>query len=173
MNLDTSHKKIWQITDKKEKQLLRKTVAPFDFSAYSQKDIDALVLHMRQMMVASRGVGLSANQIGLDMNVFVAQLPSDDGKGYQGKCYAVFNGSISNISQKEEEDIEGCLSVPGQYGVVPRATKIVVKGFDKRGRPVTIKAKGYLARIFQHEIDHLNGKVFLDRAKKIEELNNE
>lgn len=148
-------------------------MASFDFSAYSQKDIDALVLHMRQMMVAARGVGLSANQIGLDMNVFVAQLPSDDGKGYQGKFYAVFNGSISDISEKEDDDVEGCLSVPGQYGVVPRATKIVIKGFDKRGRPISITAKGYLARIFQHELDHLNGKVFLDRAKKIEGLNNE
>jgi peptide deformylase len=62
---------------------------------------------------------------------------------------------------------EGCLSIPGKWGDVERAEQIVLSGFNKMGKPVKVKAWGLLARVFQHEVDHLNGKLFIDRAKKV------
>jgi peptide deformylase len=64
----------------------------------------------------------------------------------------------------EESDAEGCLSIPGIIGEVPRATRVVVKGKNRRGRGITVEAEGLLARVFQHEIDHLDGVLFLDRV---------
>lgn len=124
-------------------------------------------------MIANQGVGLAAPQIGIDARVFVAQEPSKDGRGYWGKFYAIFNPKIESISKKLISDHEGCLSVPGYYGTVERADKITISGFDKNNRPIKIKASGYLARIFQHEIDHLDGILYIDKSKdvkKIEEL---
>ena len=168
--MGNDHNHIWVVNTPQEKKLLQTKMVDFDFSKYSKKEIEDLILHMRQTMIASNGIGLSANQIGHNFRVFVAQLSNDDGKGYKGKFYAVFNPKITKESKKTEADIEGCLSVPGSYGTVPRSTSITIAGYDKNQRAVTIKAKGLLARIFQHEMDHLNGKTFTDRAENVEEL---
>lgn len=165
--LTEENKKIWTIFNKKEEKLLRKKVADFNFEKHSKKEISDLVAFMRKMMIESRGVGLAANQIGLDMKVFVAQLPDKEDGGYSGKFYSIFNPKIVFSSEETSVDNEGCLSVPGLYGEVKRSNKIEVEGYDKNQRKTNIKASGYLARIFQHEIDHLNGKVFLDKAKKV------
>jgi len=165
--LNESNKKIWTVFDKKEEKLLRSRVADFDFSRHSQKDIDELIRFMRFMMIHYRGVGLSANQIGLDMNVFVCQLPTADGKGYQGKFYSFFNPKITKTFGKKVADAEGCLSVPGYYGDTARYEQVTLEAYDKKGKPVTIKAQGYLARIFQHETDHLRGVLYIDSAKNI------
>ncbi len=168
MTLITSaQKRIWTIFNPDEEKLLRHPVLPFDFAAYSKKEIDELVRHMRAMMVRYNGIGLSANQIGLNMNVFVCQLPSPDGKGYTGKFYAVFNPRITSRGGRKIPDSEGCLSVPGYYGDIDRSERVTLEGFDRNNRPLTVKADGLLAAIFQHETDHLSGKVFLDRAHHI------
>ncbi|MFA6495252.1 MAG: peptide deformylase [Candidatus Paceibacterota bacterium] len=160
-------KNMWTIFRPNQEKLLRHPVAPFDFSAYSKKDIDELIRHMRSMMVKYKGVGLSANQIGLNMSVFVCQLPSSNGKGYRGKFYAIFNPRIVAQGEKKILDPEGCLSVPGYYGDIDRSERVTLEGFDKNERPLVIKAQGFLASIFQHETDHLNGRIFLDRARNI------
>jgi len=157
---------IWHISDKKEAKLLRSRLKDYDFSSQTKKEREELIARMRTTMVAENGIGLAANQVGLNMRVFVAQLPSPDGRGYKGKFYAVFNPTIVSISKKKEADIEGCLSVPGEYGAVERANKITISGYDKNQRPITISATGLLARIFQHETDHLDGKLFIDIALK-------
>ena len=118
-------------------------------------------------MIESNGVGLAANQIGLDMRLFVAQLPDRESHGYKGKFYAIFNPKIEKKSEQKNIDDEGCLSVPGFYGKVERFSKIEVSGFDKNHKKIKINASGFLARIFQHEIDHINGKLFIDLAKEI------
>lgn len=164
------HTTIWTINNSKEKKLLRSVLKPFDHSAYTQKEIDDLILHMRTMMITAQGVGLSANQIGINAQLFVAQLPSSNGRGYQGKFYAVFNPRIIKQSKKEITQEEGCLSIPNVYGPTPRAYKITIEGSDKRNRPITITAEGFLARIFQHEIDHLNGHLFIDKARSVEQI---
>lgn len=149
----------------KEKDILRKKVAPFDFTKYTKKEITELVGAMRRAMKRAQGVGLAANQIGLNSAVFVAQVAN--------KFYAIFNPEPLQIISEETEVVdEGCLSVPGKYGLTERALKVTLKGFDKNGKAVKIKAWGLLARVFQHETDHLNGKLFIDKAKEVREISN-
>lgn len=152
------------VSDKKEEKFLRKTTADFDFSKFTKKEINELTMRMKKIMRAANGVGLSANQIGLDMKMFVAEVPDADG-GL--KFYAIFNPEIEKIGTEKNILEEGCLSIPGVWGDVPRASRIAIRAQDKSGRPVKIKAWGFLARVFQHEIDHLNGHVFTDRTKKL------
>jgi peptide deformylase len=151
---------------KKDKKFLRKKTVPFDFKKFKKREIEDLVVRMRRIMHAANGIGLSANQIGLGFSVFVAEVT--DAQGGM-KFYAVFNPKLEKVSKETVAFEEGCLSVPGMWGDVTRAAEIVVSGFNKAGKPVKVKAWGLLARVFQHEIDHLNGKLFIDRAKKLYE----
>jgi peptide deformylase len=106
-------------------------------------------------MAQNRGLGLAAPQIGVSKRVFVY----DVGEGQ----HAVVNPRIVKRSG-EEVSIEGCLSIPGLQGEVPRALRVTITGLDENGEKVKIKAEGLLARVFQHEIDHLDGMMFVDRA---------
>ncbi len=83
------------------------------------------------------------------------------------KFFAIFNPQIVKFSEEKILMEEGCLSVPGIWGGVERPEKITLVGFDKNGKKLKIKAWGLLARIFQHEIDHLNGILFIDKAKQV------
>ena len=157
--------RIWTINEKKEEKLLRKKTADFDFAEFSRKEISALITEMREAMKAADGIGLSANQIGLDLNVFVCRA--------EGKFYAVFNSQIVKQSGEKISFDEGCLSVPRKFGGVERSEHVTIVGRDRNGRKIKIKAWGLLARIFQHEIDHLNGILFIDKAKFIRSMNNE
>lgn len=150
--------KIYTIKHKKDEEFLRKSVADFDFSKYSKKEINELIKNMRMIMKAADGVGLSANQIGLDIKVFVAQV--------ENKFYAIFNPKITKYSNNKDKLEEGCLSVPETFGLVERPTRVVLEGFDKNSKKIKIKAWGFLARVFQHEVDHLEGKLFIDKTTK-------
>jgi len=147
---------IWVVDNKQEAKLLRKRVADFDFKKYSKKDIQKLITQMREAMKAANGIGLSANQIGLDLNVFIAQA--------EGKFYAIFNPRITKYSEDKNNMEEGCLSVPEVFGSVTRPAKITLEGQDKNGKKIKIKSWGMLAKIFQHELDHLHGTLFIDKA---------
>ncbi len=150
---------VWVIDNKKEAKLLRKKTADFDFKKYSKKDTQEMIKKMRAIMKKANGIGLSANQIGLDLNVFVAQA--------EGKFYSIFNPKIIKFSEEFSELEEGCLSVPEVFGNVARPAKVILEGFDKNGKKIKIKAWALLARIFQHETDHLNGKLFIDKANDL------
>jgi peptide deformylase len=150
---------IWVIDNKNEAKLLRKKVADFDFKKYSKKDIQKLISQMREAMKKANGIGLSANQIGLDLNVFIAHA--------EGKFYAIFNPRLVKYSEEKNTMEEGCLSVPDVFGTVTRPAKISLEGQDKNGKKIKIKAWGMLARIFQHEFDHLNGGLFIDKATEL------
>lgn len=115
-----------------------------------------LVADMVAAMRASNGVGLAANQLGVLQKVFVY----DDGSGLG----VLVNPEIVSATG-EQVDYEGCLSLPGLRGEVKRANEVVIKGVNLKSKPVTINAEGFLARIFQHELDHLHGKLFIDRAE--------
>lgn len=167
------NKKIWTVFSQDEKKLLQKKLAKFDFSKYALEDIEHLIAHMEEMMIAHKGVGLSANQIGLDMQVFIARLPHPKGKGYVGELYAIFNPKIISRSLKKIKEEEGCLSIPKIYGSTKRSEQITLKGQDKYGKPIIIKAQGFLARIFQHEVDHLNGRLFVEKAKELFQLDSD
>ncbi len=151
-------------SEKNNDKFLRQKTVDFDFSKFSKKEINELIQEMKKTMIAANGIGLSANQIGLKWKVFVAQVPASEG---DSKFYALFNPSIIKTSEDGVLYEEGCLSVPGKYGEVKRPRYIIVKAQDKKGRPVKIKAWGLLARVFQHEIDHLNGGLFIDKAKSV------
>ena len=153
------------VDDKKEQKFLRRKTADFDFKKFTPKEIRELIARMRRIMRAANGIGLSANQIGLDLHMFVAEIPDVENGGT--KFYAVFNPRIEKKGDGLADAEEGCLSVPGKWGDVERADRIIVSGFDKNGKPVKMKAWGLLARVFQHEIDHLNGKLFIDKARKV------
>ncbi len=121
-----------------------------------------LILDMKKAMVDNMGVGLAANQIGLDLSIFVI----DTKVALENKVPEVyFNPEITEYSTDTDDVEEGCLSIPGFYVEIPRSKKIMFKALDESGKKIKFKAKGFLARILQHETDHLNGTTIKNHAK--------
>ena len=118
-------------------------------------EIERVVQRMTETLTAAGGLGLAAPQIGSKLCVIVY----DVGDG----PVALINPRLHQ-SKGAEASLEGCLSLPGLFGDVPRAARVTVKARDTRGRPVTIEAEDLLARVLQHEIDHLEGVLFVDRV---------
>jgi peptide deformylase len=144
--------------------LRRKAHTVTRFDANLQSLIDDMIETMR----VAPGVGLAAPQVGVTSQVIVVEYPEDDEQeDAPKKLFVVVNPEIKEISTETELGIEGCLSIPGLHGEVERALAVTVKGQTRRGQPFKKKAKGWLARIFQHEVDHINGVVFTDRATKV------
>lgn len=128
-------------------------------------EIRELARKMRKIMHEANGIGLAAPQIGLPVRIFVAEHPRT-GRG-RSKFYALVNPEIVKTSKEKDVLEEGCLSLPGLFGPVERAEKVVLTGLDPFGKKVKVKASGILARIFQHEMDHLDGTLFIDKAKEV------
>lgn len=147
------------IKNKEEEKFLRKKTTDFDFSKHSPKKIRDLIKKMRAAMKKANGIGLSANQVGLDLKVFIAQV--------NNKFYSVFNPKITKFSEETITIEEGCLSVPEIFGPTERSARITLEGQDMNGKKIKIKAWGLLAKVFQHESDHLNGILFIDKAKEL------
>ena len=118
-----------------------------------------LVEDMRDTMRACRGVGLAANQVGVLQRVLVAEVPVAEDRLVD---LVLVNPELSDRSGSELDE-EGCLSIPGLYDEVRRAARMRVSGFDASGAGVDFLAEGYLARVLQHEVDHLDGILFTDR----------
>lgn len=131
------------------------------------KDLKVLIDDMIETLHEAPGVGLAAPQVGISSRLIVVEYGSDEDEEAPKKLYVVVNPEITNPSEEKVEGIEACLSVPNLVGKVDRNEEIVVKGLNKHGQPIKIKAKGWLARIFQHEIDHLEGIIFTDRASRV------
>jgi peptide deformylase len=127
-------------------------------------EIKQLIDDMIETMRAAPGVGLAAPQVNVADRIIVVELPADEEEGLPAELYAFVNPEIIKASRAKEEGQEGCLSIPGYLGEVERHTEIIVRGQDAHGKPQRIKAYDYLARIFQHEIDHLDGIMFIDRV---------
>ena len=124
----------------------------------------ALVADMFETMYVAVGVGLAANQIGVDLRVFVFDCPDAEGGWHRGTVVnPVVVASSFPDSADPETDLEGCLSVPGERYPTRRGAFATVTGFDVDGNPLTLHGTGTLARCFQHETDHLNGLLYLDR----------
>ena len=133
-----------------------------------EAELQTLVDNMIETMRVAPGVGLAAPQVGVSNRLIVVEYPEDDEQeDSPKKLYVVVNPEIKEISEETEMGLEGCLSIPRLHGEVERALAVTVKGQTRHGQPFKIKAKDWLARIFQHEIDHLNGVVFTDRATKV------
>ena len=139
-----------------------KTVSRFD------AELQTLIGDMIETMREAPGVGLAAPQVGVSERVIVVEYTEDEEEEHaRKKLYVMINPEIKETSEETETAIEGCLSVPGWQGEVERFLAVTVKGQNRQGKPMKVKAKGWLARIFQHEIDHVNGVVFTDRATKV------
>ena len=159
--------KILTIADKKDAKFLKLKTKPVDHREWSKEDLNRLVKDMRATMIKADGIGFSANQAGFNLRLFVVELPRQQGGK---KFYAILNPEIEKTYAETVSLEEGCLSVPETFGEVERPAKIVLTGFDKNGKKIKIKAWGLLARVFQHEVDHLNGVLFIDKAESIQKI---
>ncbi|TDC19962.1 peptide deformylase [Streptomyces sp. 8K308] len=131
-------------------------------------ELAALVDDMFASQRAAEGVGLAANQIGVDLKVFVYDCADDDGVRHVG---VVCNPVLDELPAEErvlDDNNEGCLSVPTAYAELARPDVAVVRGQDATGRPIAVRGTGYFARCLQHETDHLYGRLYIDRLSKRE-----
>lgn len=136
------------------------------------KNFQQLADNMIETMIDAPGVGLAAPQVGISQRLIVVRLPDDEDSKAEygdqaGVVYVVANPKIIKASKEMVDGVEACLSIPGYYGEVERHETIVVTGQDRNGKDFRIKAKGWQARVFQHEIDHLDGILFTDIAKEV------
>jgi peptide deformylase len=135
-------------------------------------DLAALVADMRDTMLAANGAGLAAPQIGVDLQLVVfgfernQRYPDADPVPYTVLC----NPRIEPLATDEEDGWEGCLSVPGLRGKVPRYTRIRYTGVGSDGRPIDREATGFHARVVQHECDHLIGRLYPTRMRDLTQL---
>jgi peptide deformylase len=131
---------------------LRRVCAPVQrFDGWLRRTVD----DMFETMYAAPGVGLAANQVGIGMRFFVY----DDGDGHRG---FIANPELSELEGTDGIE-EGCLSIPGPFYPTPRALRVRLRGQDLGGEPLELRAESLLARIFQHESDHLDGGLYIDR----------
>ncbi|SFS56688.1 peptide deformylase [Saccharopolyspora flava] len=128
-------------------------------------ELRTLVEDMFETMAAANGVGLAANQIGVDLRLFVYDCPDDEGVQHRGLVVnpELTTSEIPETMPDPDEDWEGCLSVPGESYPTGRASWAKVTGSDVDGNPVEVEGTGFFARCLQHETDHLDGYVYLDR----------
>lgn len=122
-----------------------------------------LVADMRETMAAYHGVGLAGNQVGVLQRVLVVDVPVD---AHTRVRLALINPELDQRTGSETGE-EGCLSIPGLYEEVKRAERVRVRALDEHGQPVEFVAEGYLARALQHEVDHLDGVLFVDRLSML------
>ena len=146
------------------------------------KDLQALIDDMIETMREAPGVGLAAPQIDVSQQLIVVEYAEEQDEQEEGaaeaeakppkpkKLFVLINPEIVKTSEEKVVGIEGCLSIPGLQGEVERHEAIQIRGLNRHGSPTKLKVDGWMARIFQHEIDHLNGVLFTDRATRVWKL---
>ena len=142
-------------------RLKAKAVTKFD------KDFQKLVDDMFETMRDAPGVGLAAPQIGESLRLVVIEYTESEEEDAKPKRYVLVNPEWTKLSEETVSDVEACLSLPGLAGEVERHEAVGLKALNRFGKPVKIKVDGWLARIFQHEIDHLDGVLYIDRATRV------
>jgi peptide deformylase len=132
-------------------------------------ELQVLIDDMIETMRAAPGVGLAAPQVNVSERLIVVEYSEKEEEDEKApkKLFVVINPEILQLSEETEVGTEACLSIPRMVGDVERSLQITIKGYNRQGKQVKIKARRWLARIFQHEIDHLEGVLFTDRASKI------
>ncbi|MFA5925385.1 MAG: peptide deformylase [Parcubacteria group bacterium] len=125
---------------------------------FKDANLQSLVFDMLKTMEIEKGIGLAAPQVGSDLRICVIKVDNTP--------YILINPEIKSFSRKKEISEEGCLSFPGKYFPVERPVKVKIKARDLKGKKMKIKADGLLARVLQHEIDHLDGVLIIDRTMK-------
>ena len=139
-------------------KILREKSKPVSAELIKSEEIKKLIANMKEWVGKADGVGLAAVQIGVLKRVIIIEM--------NGKIQAFINPKITKHSWKKTALEEGCLSVPGKNGYVKRSEKISVKALDENGKKIKLKTSGLISIIFQHEVDHLNGILFIDKIWK-------
>ena len=160
--------------------VLRARARPLDPADIKSQAVQQLIDDMFETMLEYQGVGLAAPQVHEGLRIFVAGLapktaPDDDEDDDEEEddrvpLMALINPEISIIGEETADDWEGCLSIPDIRGRVTRAREIKVKAYDRRARRIEITARNFMARVIQHEADHLDGVLFFDRMRSFETL---
>jgi peptide deformylase len=150
--------------------VLRAKARPVEKADIKAAVMQKLIDDMMETMAEYHGVGLAAPQVHEHVRMFVAALDGGDGGGAAPEPIAIINPEISIVGNATLEDWEGCLSIPDIRGRVPRAREIRVRAFDRRGDRIELRAENFAARVIQHETDHLDGVLFLDRMRTFESL---
>ncbi len=148
--------------------LRKRAIKVTSFDANFQNLVDDMV----ETMLDAPGVGLAAPQVNVGQRLIVVRLPDDEESREEygdqaGKLYVLANPEIIKSSKELVDGVEACLSIPGWFGSVDRHEAVVITGLDRHGKPTRVKAKGWLARVFQHEIDHLDGQLYIDIASEV------
>ncbi|MBI4358093.1 MAG: peptide deformylase [Candidatus Omnitrophica bacterium] len=152
--------------------VIRQTAVPLTVSEIQSPEIQLLLDNMIETMREYEGVGLAAPQIHVSKQIAVIEVNENPRYPNMPKVPLVIliNPRISSRSKKLVEDWEGCLSIPDMRGVVPRNDSLVCEALDRTGKPLKLEADGFFARVIQHEWDHLQGNVYLDRMTHLKTL---
>lgn len=174
---------------KEPSQVLRAKAKELPIKDVTSRRIKELIGSMKETLKSTPdGVGLAAPQVGESLRIFIASEEAEEidrlskenlsaenkeekrkAKKERGWKYYVFiNPVVKNKSRTKVDGLEGCLSIPGKYGDVRRLQKITVEAYDEHGKKFTRGASNFFARVIQHELDHLEGILFIDRAKNME-----
>lgn len=135
------------------------------------EELATLIDDMFASMYAAEGVGLAANQIGVALRVFVYDCHDDDGVQHVGHVVNPVLAELPPDRRQLDDSAEGCLSVPGPHHELARPDYAVVTGVNLKGEPITVEGTGYFARCLQHESDHLDGRLYIDRLSKRQRKN--
>ena len=149
--------------------VLRSVAEPVPKEWFAGGRLEELGQNLSRTMLEEEGVGLAAPQVAEELRLFAYWLPAQGGNP-EIEPTIVVNPEIRLVDPELEEDWEGCLSIPGLRGLVPRARRIKVKGRTVDGQTLSFTADGFQARVIQHEFDHLDGVVFLDRMTSVRSL---
>jgi peptide deformylase len=150
--------------------VLRAKARPLEKAEIKSPIVQKLIDDMIDTMAEYHGVGLAAPQVHQAVRIFIAALDDDDERDGEPEPLAIINPEITLVGSDVVEDWEGCLSIPDVRGRVPRAREIKVRAFDRKGARIELSAHDFPARVIQHETDHLDGVLFLDRMRTFETL---
>jgi peptide deformylase len=151
--------------------VLRTPSADVDPAALRGSDLQRLIDDMYETMREYRGVGLAAPQVHVGLRLAVIEVGAQDLRAEQAVPFTVLvNPRITPLGEERVLGPEGCLSIPDLRGQVPRLVRLRLDALDRQGRPYAVEASGFFARVIQHECDHLDGRVYLDRMGDLRTL---